>query len=193
MARPKEFDRDEALKAAIRTFADHGFEGTSTDDLLRSMKISRQSLYDTFGDKRSLYLAALEHYNAENVSDLIRTLNTAGSPLKGVEAALLSFADKPSAQASLGCMGVSAICEFGRSDKEIASITDGMGRTLHAALERRLTDAKALGEIAGDVDVRQAAEFISSTLSGMKVSARGGASPDSLRAIARMALRSLQK
>jgi TetR/AcrR family transcriptional regulator, transcriptional repressor for nem operon len=192
MARPKEFDRGKALEAAVKTFADHGFEGSSTDDLLRGMGISRQSLYDTFGDKRRLYLEALHHYNSASVSDLIRTLNTASSPLKGLEAALLQFAAKPAADAALGCMGVGAVCEFGRSDQEIAAITDSTGRTLLAALERRLTDAKALGEVGADLDASAAAQFISSTLSGMKVSARAGVSPDNLRAIALMALRSLK-
>src|SRR5215207_459684 len=121
MARHKEFDRDAALRAAIAVFADRGFEGTSTEDLLRSMGISRQSLYDTFGDKRNLYLEALHHYNSASVSDLIRTLNTASSPLKGLEAALLQLAAKPAADAALGCIGVGAVCEFGRSDQEIAA------------------------------------------------------------------------
>ena len=51
MARNKEFDRDDALDAAIGVFREHGFEGTSTDMLVRAMKIGRQSLYYTFGDK----------------------------------------------------------------------------------------------------------------------------------------------
>jgi AcrR family transcriptional regulator len=53
MARHKEFDRDLALGAAINVFSEHGYEGTSTDQLLTAMKISRQSMYDTFGDKRA--------------------------------------------------------------------------------------------------------------------------------------------
>ncbi len=67
MARHKEFDRDTALKAAIDVFSEHGYEGTSTDALLAAMKISRQSMYDTFGDKRSLYLEALKRYNIDSV------------------------------------------------------------------------------------------------------------------------------
>ena len=69
MARSKEFDRDAALQAAILTFAARGFEGTSTDDLLLAMGIGRRSMYDTFGDKRQLYLAALRRYAADSHSD----------------------------------------------------------------------------------------------------------------------------
>ncbi len=191
MARTKEFDREKVLEAAVRAFAEHGFEGTSTDQLLASMGIGRQSLYDTFGDKRALYLAALRHYNADNVSRLIRTLNTAASPLAGIEAALMMFASSP-ADGATGCLGVSAICEFGRADDEVRQVTDAMGETLGAALERRLLDAKALGEVPAEVHVGEAAAFLASTLSGMKVSARAGSSSKELRAIARMAVRSLR-
>ncbi len=58
MARPKEFDSDKALNTAIGVFSEHGFEGTSAGMLTDAMKIGRQSLYDTFGDKWQLYCAS---------------------------------------------------------------------------------------------------------------------------------------
>jgi TetR/AcrR family transcriptional regulator, transcriptional repressor for nem operon len=191
MARPREFDRDEVLEEAIKVFADHGFGGTSTDVLLKAMGISRQSMYDTFGDKRRLYLEALQRYTAGSVSEIIRSLNTGPSPLKGLESALVAFASRPTAETALGCMGVSSTCEFGRSDPEVAVANDVSARTLQAALERVIADGKASGEVDSDVDVRTAAQFIGVTLSGMKVAARGGVSASSLRAIARMAIRGL--
>jgi TetR/AcrR family transcriptional repressor of nem operon len=54
MSRPKEFDRESALKGAVQVFCESGFKGTATEDLLRGLGISRQSMYDTFGDKRAL-------------------------------------------------------------------------------------------------------------------------------------------
>jgi AcrR family transcriptional regulator len=191
MARPREFDREEVLAEAIKVFADHGFGGTSTDALLKAMGISRQSMYDTFGDKRRLYLEALQRYSAGSVSEIIRSLNTGASPLKGLEAALVAFASRPKAEAALGCMGVSSTCEFGRSDPEVAVANDVSGRTLQAALERVIAEGKASGEVGSNVDVRTAAQFIGVTLSGMKVAARGGVSAGTLRDIARMAIRSL--
>ena len=62
MARRKEFDRDEALHKAMEVFWSRGYEATSVGDLVEHMGINRQSLYDTFGDKHSLYLAALDRY-----------------------------------------------------------------------------------------------------------------------------------
>lgn len=188
MARPKSFDQDAALKSAITVFADHGFEGASTDALLQGMGISRQSLYDTFGDKRRLYLDALQRYNADSVTEIIGVLNAAASPLKGIEASLQAFVDRPAGQ---GCLGVSAVCEFGGADPEVARLTEVSGLALRAAFERRLEQARAGGEISREVDPGAAADFLTAILSGLKLSARGGASSAVLRDIARMAIRSL--
>lgn len=192
MARHKEFDRDQALAAAIDVFAQHGYEGTSTDELLTAMKISRQSMYDTFGDKRSLYLEALGRYNAESVAIVVADLRREGSPLKALEAALLAFASRSSSDARRCCLGVSAICEFGRTDVDIAELTDRAGHVLHSALEGLLADARKAGEIGQGVEIGVAAQFLAATLAGMKVSARNGAGPQTLSAIAHMAIRSLR-
>jgi TetR/AcrR family transcriptional regulator, transcriptional repressor for nem operon len=190
--RTKEFDREAALKGAIQVFCDGGFEGTSTEDLLREMGISRQSMYDTFGDKRALYLEALRHYIAERVAVQIRILSADPSALKGLEAGLNAAAIAGSQEASSGCMGIGAICEFGRSDHEIASLIETADRTLLSALQHRIKDGKSRGEISADVDTKAAAEFIKATFSSIKLAARGGASPQTLRNIARIAIRSLK-
>ncbi|MEA1648995.1 TetR/AcrR family transcriptional regulator [Nitrospirillum sp. BR 11164] len=192
MARPKEFDGEVALAAAIALFSQHGFEGTSTEALLRAMKISRQSLYDTFGDKRQLYLAALRRYNEENVAGIVRALTAAPTPLTGVEYAFMAFIAKAVASGHPSCLGVSAVCEFGRADAEVAAIGDASAHTLAHALETQLIAAQAAGEMATDVDVPTAAAFLGATLAGLKVSARAGAGADTLRGVARLALKSLK-
>ena len=192
MARHKEFDRDTALKAAIIVFTEHGYEGTSTDALLSAMKISRQSMYDTFGDKRGLYLAALDRYNTDSVSQLVADLGRAATPLEALEETLIAFASRPETEAGRGCLGVSAVCEFGRTDSEISDLTDQASRRLSSAVKTILEEGKKRGEVADEVDTTDAVQFLGSTLSGMKVSARNGASPEALRGIARLAIRSLR-
>lgn len=192
MARHKEFDRDTALQAAIGVFSEHGYEGTSTDDLLTAMKISRQSMYDTFGDKRSLYLEALKRYNADSIAKIVADLSREGRPIEALESMLVAFASRPAAEARRCCLGVSAICEFGRTDAEVAALTDSAGHTLHAAIETLLVEARKAGELGGDIDTSDAIHFLGAALSGMKVSARSGAPPETLRGIARLAIRSLR-
>src|SRR6266404_1613927 len=94
MARPKEFDRDEALQKAIGVFCEKGYAAASTDELMRAMKISRQSMYDTFGDKRQLYLEAFRRYVADSVNEQIGYLEKSSSPLAGIEKMLLAFAKR---------------------------------------------------------------------------------------------------
>ena len=74
MARPREFDRDAAVERAMSVFWRKGYAATSTDDLLRAMKIGRQSMHDTFGDKRRLYVEALKRYSKERIAEHIRRL-----------------------------------------------------------------------------------------------------------------------
>jgi AcrR family transcriptional regulator len=189
MPRTKTFERETVLAAAASVFATHGYEGTSTDTLLDAMKIGRQSLYDTFGDKRKLYLAALEHYNAGSIAEIVRALHSGATPLDGIEAALLRAAQ---GSGDDGCLGVSAVCEFGRSDDEVSHATDTSSRLLHLAFVQRVGEAKKAGQVDRTLDAAEIARFLATVLSGMKVSARGGAPPKALRAVASLALRGLR-
>src|SRR3984893_11314878 len=113
MARPREFDRDEALERATGVFWAQGYAPTSTDDLLTAMGIGRQSLYNAFQDKRALYLEALERYQRTTTAGHLQRLNGAASALAGVQALLLGLISNNDDTRALGCMGVGAICEFG--------------------------------------------------------------------------------
>jgi TetR/AcrR family transcriptional repressor of nem operon len=192
MARPKEFDRETALDAAIGVFWKQGFEATTTQDLTAAMGIGRQSLYDTFGDKRALYVEALGRYSAGSVDAAIALLDRPDSPLEGVAALLLATAALPEAERALGCMGINAVCEFGQSAPDVAAAGRVNGPRLAAALTRRLEEAKARGEIASGLDIRAATRFLQSTYNGLKVSAKGGAPAEYLRDVATFALNSLK-
>ena len=91
MARPREFDREEALERATGVFWAKGYASTSTDDLLTAMGIARQSLYNAFQDKRALYLEALERYQRTATGGHLQRLNGAASPIAGVQALLLDY------------------------------------------------------------------------------------------------------
>jgi TetR/AcrR family transcriptional regulator, transcriptional repressor for nem operon len=192
MARPREFESEAALKKAIEAFSEHGYEGTSTDALLLAMGISRQSMYGAFGDKKRLYLEALQRYTADSISNQLRALSSVSSPVKGLEEMLDLAVSQAIADPQPKCLGISAICEFGRSNPEVTMITEMASRTMLSGLERRISEAKASGEISKSVDAQIAAQFIMATLAGIKIAARAGATAESLRGIARMAIRGLK-
>jgi AcrR family transcriptional regulator len=191
MARTKAFDRDEALQAAIGVFCEKGYAAASTDELMSAMNISRQSMYDTFGDKRHLYMEAFRRYVADSINEQIGYLEKSSSPIAGIEKMLLAFATRAKRDGIVGCMGVNAICEFGRSDPEVTSLNDAESIRLTAALERALREAKSKKEISRTLKESAAAQFIQATLSGMKVAAKAGADASALKSIAHFAIRSL--
>lgn len=192
MGRPKEFDREEALRRAIPVFWEKGFAATSTEDLVRAMGIGRQSLYDTFGDKRRLFLEALRAYNTDSVAAILKKLRAGPTALAAIERVLVDLAEARDKARALGCLGVNAVCELARDDAEVRALTETSGALLEAALKDVVDEGKANGEIGRRVDSRAAARFLAATLSGMKVQARAGASVDVLRDVAAFAVEGLR-
>src|SRR6267142_1344021 len=193
MARQKEFDRDEAGEAALATFRKNGFGATTTEDLRRAMGIGRQSFYDTFKGKREIYLEALRKYNSDRVLGYFEIFRKSGSPLKALEGMLTSTSVESSNDRALACLGVSSICEFGSSDAEVSSINDASASSIKSVLEKLILEAKNKKEIRSSLDPKKTAFYLLSVFSGMRVSARAGASPEELNAIAATAIDGLRK
>jgi TetR/AcrR family transcriptional repressor of nem operon len=193
MARPREFDRDAAVQRAMSVFWRKGYAATSTDDLLDAMKIGRQSMYDTFGDKHRLYLEALGRYQRERVAENIERLRSTASPLAGIEAFVIGIiaSDKPTREN--GCMGVGSISEFGNTDPDLVTLRAGSGGAQHKALIERLRQAQAANEIGANVDIEGAARFVETMMFGLQVAAKAGASLQALRGTAAFAIASLRK
>src|SRR5258706_2339030 len=160
MARPKEFDRDRALKKAMDVFWQQGYEATSTDDLLRAMGIGRQSLYDTFGDKHRLYLEALRLYEADSGAELFKRIYETPSPFVAICDYILSIADGTSADRARGCFYVNATNELAPSDPDVAAVIRASSARCETAFERILREAKPRGEVDRYVDEPVAARVL---------------------------------
>jgi AcrR family transcriptional regulator len=187
LARPKEFDQDSALRKAIHLFSRQGFAATSTDDLMRAMGVGRQSMYDTFGDKRALFLKALEMYVTGSVHAMRAELEKPGLALSAIQNALVTFAERSELSSAEGCMGLNAISEFGHRDPEVTRITRNAARVQRQALLLTLTRAKTQGELHPDADLESMVDFFESTLAGIRLAAKAGKSRRALRNIAAFA------
>ena len=110
IGRPREFDRNAALEAAMVLFWRKGFSATSMTDLCEAMGVSSPSLYAAFGSKEALYLEALEHYVRTGGPPVWGELATGDTARASVEALLLAGADSlPESRASpAGCMAMLA-------------------------------------------------------------------------------------
>ncbi len=188
MARPRGFDEDAVLDDAVRVFAEHGFEGSSTQELIEATGLGRQSLYNTFGDKWGLYLSALRRYSERSTEAHLAVLAESGTAIAGIEAMI----DRIAQDALGGCMGVGAVAEFGVSRSEVTGISALARKDIVAGLRRRVVEAHQAGDIAPDIDVDEAVGFVMTTLAGLRIAARGGATPPQLRAMTKMAMRALR-
>jgi TetR/AcrR family transcriptional regulator, transcriptional repressor for nem operon len=187
MARPKEFDQEKAIRKAVCLFSRQGFAATSTDELMRVMDIGRQSMYDTFGDKRTLFLRALELYVTESIQSIGVELDRQGSVLSAVRNALVSFAGRKDLCSSEGCMGLNAIGEFGQRDADVTRITRNAARIQRQNLMKVFTRAKTQGELNANADLESMADFFESTLAGIRMAAKAGKSRQALQNVAAFA------
>jgi TetR/AcrR family transcriptional repressor of nem operon len=188
MARLKEFDPSVALSAAMEVFWRNGYEKTSLDHLVSAMQIGRQSLYDTFGDKRELYLSALEAYR-DSTQTAMRQLFASGKPLRDCFGMLLFGIVKESrADHEKGCLLLSANLERDLRDERIATLVKTNQEQVEAIFEEALRTAQQSGELPGQKDPRALARFLVATIQGMRATARASSNRAGLEQVARLAL-----
>lgn len=187
MARPKEFNSDAALDAAIGVFREHGYEGTSAEMLVTAMKIGRQSLYDTFGDKWQLYCVALERYTTSETQRHIRALQSEPKAVDGLRQMLTRVV----AQARTPCLGVGSVSEFGQSKPELIRICGSSTETLRDALVAQISRAQSEGDLATDTDPNDAANYLAASVAALRIAARSGSSDQELHGIAQVVLKVL--
>ena len=191
MARPKEFDPRTALSAAVQVFWRNGYEKTSLDDLMAAMQVGRQSLYDTFGDKRELYLSALEAYR-DSTQAAMQRLFASGHPLRDCLAALLfGIVNESRADHQQGCLLLSANLERNLDDKQIARLVKTNQAEVEAIFENAVRRAQRSGEIAPDKNAAALARFFLATIQGMRSTARASSNHAALEQVARVALSTL--
>lgn len=182
MARPKEFDRDEALDRALDVFWAKGFEATSVQDLVDATGVQRQSLYDTFGDKHALYLTALRRYG-DRTAEWASTLERPpGSPLAQLRKTFL-WAAQDGTPDGRGCMLVNASQERAGACPEVQACVQQSVRRLERAFLALIEHARDAGEVPAGIDARGAARTLVTLLWGLRAMTRGQTSEAWLRSV----------
>lgn len=188
MSRTKEFDPDIALQAAMKVFWRLGYERTSLDILMREMRISRQSLYDTFGDKRSLYFRALQRYRKSSNDSLRKIFDHEKSVRNGFVKIFDSMIAESKEQHEQGCLLLSANLTRDPHDAEIAKFLRSNQREVERIFTGALTAAQKRGEIAAEKNPAALAKFFVATVQGMRALARLNHDRKELEHISRVAL-----
>jgi TetR/AcrR family transcriptional regulator, transcriptional repressor for nem operon len=182
MARPKEFDPEDALHAAMRAFWEHGYEHTSFSDLTKCTGVQKASLYGTFGDKRALFLAALERYHDERFDELAARLAVGSSARAILHGLLREKLDSSRGTDGCGksCLWVNTVVEFAPHDAEVTQrLTRHVQRT-QRLLEALFERGRESGELRADLDPALSASLLLCTMWGLSLYARTGANPQRL-------------
>ncbi|MEU8901156.1 TetR/AcrR family transcriptional regulator [Nocardia sp. NPDC048505] len=187
MARPRNFDEDRAVEAAMRTFWESGYEATSTADLCASTGLGRSSIYNTFKSKTALFDRALRRYMDEKNAPVLHLMD-GDTPVREKMRALLWRVIEQEIEDPPGCLVVNSMVELAPRDPQVARSLrhdqDMRVQTLRSAFQA----GQRRGEIAAERDPLGLAHFIIATINGMQVAARGGADRATLEAIATNAL-----
>jgi TetR/AcrR family transcriptional regulator, transcriptional repressor for nem operon len=189
MARTKEFDTDEVLSKAIDLFWDKGYNGCSMQDVVDGLGLSRSSIYETFGDKRQLFLEALRKYQREGLEALEEDINTTSdirlALAKVFQSVLPESNDSPLQK---GCFMVNSAVELASQDPEIAEIVRVNRLEVEDILCKAIEKGQQSGQLAATLAPRSIARFFYSNLSGIRMMARSGADRKTLEDIIRVSL-----
>lgn len=173
MARPREFDEAVALDAAVQCFWSRGYEATSTRDLAESMGITGASLYNAFGDKRSLYRQALDRYIAQSIEDRVGRFETNRSPRDAIEGFFGEIIERSMRDKQRkGCMLVNSALEVAPHDAEFQQIVAGVLSQLQAFFRKCVEAGQADGTISKAHSPEDMGRMLLALLVGLRVLAR---------------------
>ena len=173
MTRQKEFNREEVLHRAMEVFWARGYEGTSVQDLVKNMGINRQSIYDTFGDKHSLFIQALDRYREMQSRHTFGILDRPGSVKRNLRLLFQQVVDKAlSEEGRHGCFVGNAMSELAGRCKETAARTCESLALAETTFQNALERGKEQGELPGVRDTRAVARFLYSSLQGLLLLAK---------------------
>jgi len=190
MARPKEFDVEEALEQGMHVLWDQGYEATSLEDLISAMQLSKSSFYDTFGSKHNFLLSALTRFTDVIVGQLAKDLKK-GSARDAISRSFESVVH-PAGKWPRGCFVQNCAIELAHRDPTIrAKVHDGLKR-LEEGYHGAVVRGQENGEFASVHDAHAIARYLANSLNGLQVLARAGFGDRELRDVVKITLAALR-
>lgn len=175
--RPREFDPVAVLDGAVDVFWEMGYESTTTRDLERRLQISQSSLYNTFGSKRGLLLAAIDRYEARIREELFTILDN-GSGIAAVEAFVRELGEWIARNEHRGCLVVNLMASAAE-DPQIAERASAYRGTIRRALFETLRREPSVSTAAA----KRRADVLLAAVLGLHITARSTADPEEVTAM----------
>jgi TetR/AcrR family transcriptional repressor of nem operon len=192
MPKVKQFNKEKVLEAASHIFKQKGYNGTSIDEILKATGLSRSSLYDSFKDKHSLYLASLEYYN-QQVHETYDTVDK--KKLNGMQKIESLFkevvnhlVDNPNDN---GCLMVNAAAEMSKQCEKTSYIVCNNKESIEHLFTIWLTDASDNNLVRLSKPPKVYGSFLFNTLCGLKVLSQTGATRSELSNVVKLSLEAL--
>ena len=187
--RPREFEPEEALDAALLLFWRHGYEGTSLAALTEAMGINMPSLYAAFGNKEMLFRKALDRYIQKPASYLPRALNepTARGVAERLFRGAIDMVMNP--RHPDGCLLVQGALASGPVAESVQKELSRRRAAAGAAVRRRFERAVAEGDLPASVDPAKLARYLITVIWGLSVQAAGGATRAQLKEVVELSMR----
>jgi TetR/AcrR family transcriptional regulator, transcriptional repressor for nem operon len=171
VGRPREFDEQRALEAAMDEFWRKGYESTSLSDLSGRTGLHRGSLYQAFGDKHKLFMRCLSYYADREFEELSAVAFGRKSPLDGIRALVRTVSNH--AADGRGCLMINSLVELAPHDPDVREMLANEGQRRIAVMADLLTRAQELGEIRAELDPLALARQAMVSLAGSAVLLKG--------------------
>lgn len=192
MPRTKQFDEEQVLEKAVELFWRQGYHATSIQDVVDNLSINRASLYDTYGDKRTLYIKSLKRYRTDETQAIVRLLQAPGNALDKIRNLLEQRVQAIlSDGAHRGCFIVNTAVELVNHDAEIARIAFDNQQEVEMALRQIIREGQAAGQITTRHDAVALAQYLVSNFNGLQVMGKINPDKNVLENIARITLETL--
>jgi TetR/AcrR family transcriptional regulator, transcriptional repressor for nem operon len=181
MVRSKSYDEAEVLSGAMHAFRRAGYAGLSIPALEAATGLSSGSIYNSFGDKRGIFLAAFDHYLQAVLGRRIAQYAGPEAGLSGLRQLFLTLLREPD-NGTFGCLITNAAIEFGASGDIAADAVARGFELLERLFAERLAAVKSAGALSGDFNARAGAVRLLALYQGVLVLVRGGFDLKKIRA-----------
>ena len=175
VGRPREFDEEAALDAAMEAFWAKGYEATSMADLCSCTGLHKGSLYQAFGDKHKLFMDALKHYADTEFREVAAVAFESESPLENIRAAVRKICSD--AGSDKGCLIINSMVELAPHDPEVKAAIRNFADQRIRVMTDMIAKAKEMGEITVKTDPEILARQLMISLAGAATVVKGFADP----------------
>ncbi len=194
MARTLEFDCEEVLEKAMQLFWKNGYAATSMAQLEKSLGINKFSIYNTFGNKHQLFIAALNRYDDQVMQRILGILSDSPHGLQAIDRALDLLEKNLEGDAlQYGCLMLNSGAELSPHDSDVSAKIKNMNRSLEDAFYEALAYAQQQGEVAQDSNLKEGARYLITLYQGMVMVAKNEQDPRTVKSSIRFAKKMLRK